>query len=88
MESIINITGNQIALGPLRRDLLPLYVRWINDFASRRNLGQVAPQTLEQVGQDLGLSKERVRQVQEAALGKLRQALSDYPAGGQLCAAR
>ncbi len=31
--------------------------------------------TLEQVGHDLGLSKERVRQVQMSALGKLREAL-------------
>jgi RNA polymerase sigma factor (sigma-70 family) len=32
-------------------------------------------ETLEQVGRDLGLSKERVRQVQKLALGKLRHAL-------------
>jgi RNA polymerase nonessential primary-like sigma factor len=32
-------------------------------------------QTLEKVGQELGLSKERVRQVQASALGKLRSAL-------------
>jgi RNA polymerase sigma factor (sigma-70 family) len=31
--------------------------------------------TLEQVGHELGLSKERVRQLQSAALGKLREAL-------------
>jgi RNA polymerase primary sigma factor/RNA polymerase sigma factor len=37
-------------------------------------------QTLEQVGQLLGLSKERVRQVQAIALGKLRQALKECPA--------
>jgi RNA polymerase sigma factor (sigma-70 family) len=33
--------------------------------------------TLEQVGRELGLSKERVRQVQASALGKLRSALID-----------
>ncbi len=32
-------------------------------------------QTLEKVGRSVGLSKERVRQVQESALGKLRVAL-------------
>lgn len=35
--------------------------------------------TLEQVGRELGLSKERVRQVQAAALGKLRKALVEEP---------
>ena len=33
--------------------------------------------TLEQVGRALGLSKERVRQVQASALDKLRKALSE-----------
>jgi RimJ/RimL family protein N-acetyltransferase len=36
---IINITGDKVALGPLRRDLLPLYQRWINDFSTLRTLG-------------------------------------------------
>ena len=33
------------------------------------------PQTLEKVGEELGLSQDRVRQVQANALGKLRRAL-------------
>ncbi len=37
--------------------------------------------TLEQVGRELGLSKERVRQVQASALGKLRKALRE---GGRM----
>jgi DNA-directed RNA polymerase sigma subunit (sigma70/sigma32) len=35
--------------------------------------------TLEQVGRELGLSKERVRQLQWSALGKLRAALLPEP---------
>jgi RimJ/RimL family protein N-acetyltransferase len=31
-EPIVNIVGEKIALGPLRRDLMPLYDRWFNDF--------------------------------------------------------
>ena len=34
-------------------------------------------QTLESLGVDLGISKERVRQIEHAALGKLRKALTD-----------
>jgi RimJ/RimL family protein N-acetyltransferase len=30
---IFNITGDKVALGPLRRDLLPLYQAWNNDLA-------------------------------------------------------
>jgi len=35
---IYNIVGEKVALGPLRRDLLPLYRRWINNFETMRNL--------------------------------------------------
>jgi diamine N-acetyltransferase len=42
-EPIVNIIGTQIALGPHRRDLLPTYQRWINDFATLRTLGGVPP---------------------------------------------
>jgi diamine N-acetyltransferase len=46
---IVNIVGELVALGPLRRELLPLYQRWINDFGAVRNLGMPPrPMTLEQ----------------------------------------
>ena len=32
-----------MALGPLRRDLVPLYARWINDPATARAVGSFAP---------------------------------------------
>jgi len=35
---VINITGELVALGPQRRDLLPLYHRWVNDFEVTRTL--------------------------------------------------
>ena len=46
---IINIEGELVALGPLRRDLLPTYHRWISDFGTGRTLGvSPRPMTLEQ----------------------------------------
>ena len=36
-----------MALGPLRRELVPLYHRWMNDLDAVRNLGRVGPVTLE-----------------------------------------
>lgn len=46
---IVNVVGDRVALGPMRRDLLPLYQRWINDFGTARTLGAVPPRptTLE-----------------------------------------
>lgn len=35
---IINIEGELVALGPIRRDLLATYQRWINDFETSRTL--------------------------------------------------
>lgn len=35
---ILNIIGEQVALGPIRRDLVPLYQRWMNDFDVTRTL--------------------------------------------------
>ena len=45
---VLNVVGELAALGPLRRDLLPLYGRWINDLASARNLGSHRPYTAEE----------------------------------------
>lgn len=46
---IINILGDKVALGPTRRDLLPLYNRWMNDLKTRYLAGFVPkPQTLEE----------------------------------------
>lgn len=47
-EVVINITGDTVALGPHRRDLLPLYQKWVNDFEVVRTLALgFRPMTLE-----------------------------------------
>ncbi len=38
--------------------------------------------TLEEIGQTLGVTKERVRQIEQKALGKLKQAVLRYASGG------
>ncbi len=40
---IVNISGEHVALGPARRDLVPSMQRWINDFATLRTIGAVLP---------------------------------------------
>ena len=44
----ITIEGNLIALGPLRRDLIPTYQRWHNNVATLRTFVLPLPTTLEQ----------------------------------------
>jgi diamine N-acetyltransferase len=47
-DLVLNVTGERVALGPLRRDLVPLYHRWRNDFWIRRTYGgTLEPVTLE-----------------------------------------
>ncbi|HLZ58952.1 MAG TPA: GNAT family protein, partial [Ktedonosporobacter sp.] len=45
---VISIVGEKVALGPIRRDLVPLYQRWINDFAVLRTLVIPRPSTFEE----------------------------------------
>lgn len=45
---ILNIVGEKIGLGPLRRDLVPLYAAWMNDFFVIRTFGATPlPRTIE-----------------------------------------
>jgi RimJ/RimL family protein N-acetyltransferase len=45
---VYNVVGRSVALGPLRRDLLPRYVRWMNDFEVTVHFGRPpAPVTAE-----------------------------------------
>ncbi|MGA7669157.1 MAG: GNAT family protein [Nitrolancea sp.] len=47
-QSIVNIVGQKVALGPMRRDLIPTYCRWRNDLSTSRTLGLSWPRTLQQ----------------------------------------
>ena len=45
----VNIVGERVALGPIRKDLVPTYWRWMNDFGTLRTLGvPPVPMLLEQ----------------------------------------
>jgi RimJ/RimL family protein N-acetyltransferase len=35
---VLNLIGEKVALGPLRRDLLPLYLRWFSDLQVTRTM--------------------------------------------------
>ena len=49
-QPIINITGERVALGPLRRDCRPLYLKWDNDLAVLAQRGRpLRPTTWEEV---------------------------------------
>lgn len=46
----VNIVGEQVALGPIRRDLIPLYQQWFNSFELLRTLDRhLKPVSLDQV---------------------------------------
>jgi diamine N-acetyltransferase len=44
----INIEGSKVNLGPMRRELVPLYQKWDNDFAVNRTTSSARPVTLEE----------------------------------------
>ena len=46
-QPIINFAGEKVALGPVRRDLVPLYLKWINDFEVTRFIGHIGPTARE-----------------------------------------
>jgi RimJ/RimL family protein N-acetyltransferase len=46
-QPVLNLIGEKIALGPIRRDLIPLYQRWVNDFEVTRGLIIDPPITAE-----------------------------------------
>jgi hypothetical protein len=41
------VTGERVALGPLRQDLVPVYARWITTLEVARGLGNTIIYTVE-----------------------------------------
>jgi len=50
-QPILNLVGDKVALGPIRRELLPLYQRWINDFAVLHGLAVTGPRPMTAEGE-------------------------------------
>ncbi len=57
-KPVVNVAGDRVALGPLRRDLIETYHRWFNDFNTLRTTGAIPlPLTMEnQIAQFDGLA--------------------------------
>lgn len=57
-DPVLNVVGERVALGPLRRDLIETYHRWFNNFHTVRTTGAVPlPLTMErQIAQFDGLA--------------------------------
>jgi RimJ/RimL family protein N-acetyltransferase len=51
-RATINLVGNRLALGPLDRELIDTYWRWLDDFRKTRTIGQPVPYMREQIEAD------------------------------------
>ncbi len=49
---IINIRGNLVALGPVSKDMVPRFLRWINDFGTQLRVGMPMPGPVTAEGED------------------------------------
>ena len=48
-QRLVSVMGERVTLGPMRRDSLPLYRRWMNDFVTIRGYEMPAPLTSDAV---------------------------------------
>ena len=80
IEDASSLSPADTAEGVLRREGL---MEWVKDLPEKEReviikrfgLDGGEDQTLEEIGQGLGLTRERVRQIETAALGKLRSVI-------------
>jgi diamine N-acetyltransferase len=88
---LLNITGEKVALGPMRRDLIPLYQKWDTDFAINRTTTHVRPVTLEEEAEAYDrytkdpahvfftiYEKETLRPIGKAYLGDIARFTAEY----------
>jgi diamine N-acetyltransferase len=73
----INMTGERVSLGPLRRDLIAVYQRWSNDLDTSRTLGLSWPTTMEQ---ELSAYESRIAQ-RDAAWFTVHDLATSRPIG-------
>jgi RNA polymerase nonessential primary-like sigma factor len=86
--ALFELVADEVALPPERqvaqRELQSLMDQWLDDLPPKQRLvierryglnGQ-EPSTLEDLARELGLTRERVRQIQQEALSRLQQALA------------
>lgn len=59
----VNVWGEKVALGPIRRDLLPLYFKWNNDLEVLATLGEVRPMALEALAEHYERSSKAADEV-------------------------
>lgn len=71
-ESPAEATGYSILKDKLAEVLKTLLPREYTVLMERFGLGDGKPKTLEEVGQQFGVTRERVRQIESKALGKMR----------------
>lgn len=76
-DDLAEIALQRIESSHLYRALSALTEREQYILAARYGLGDSDPQTLAAIGEQLGLTRERVRQIEHEALDKLRNLLAD-----------
>ncbi len=62
-QPILNLVGEKVALGPIRRDQLPRYLRWLNDFEYSRTTSVMRPFTVEALAESFERDTRDPRQV-------------------------